>query len=207
MIPRSSCSCSRAFILGSSRRRTSWRWRCSLKSDHFHKILKYQKKGIWGFPKLGVPHSWLVFVNGKIPSRNGWLGGIPISGNHHMAMCVLVGGSATPLKNMTSSIGMMKFPIFLGKCQKMATSHHQPVYGYVWIPFFIATIGKMKLREFPAEKAPRTQGDSEEPGPFERSEGSNLSLRNQLGIDAALLAWNQRAFREWWICSNFMNKW
>ena len=26
----------------------------------------------------------------------------------------LVGGWATPLKNMISSIGMMKFPIFLG---------------------------------------------------------------------------------------------
>ena len=32
--------------------------------------------------------------------------------------CLLVGGWATPLKNMSSSIGMMNFPIFLGKCQK-----------------------------------------------------------------------------------------
>ena len=27
----------------------------------------------------------------------------------------------------------------------------------------------MNLREFPAEKGPRTQGDSEEPGPFVRA--------------------------------------
>ena len=29
----------------------------------------------------------------------------------------LVGGWATPLKNMSSSIGMMTFPILMGKCQ------------------------------------------------------------------------------------------
>ena len=37
----------------------------------------------------------------------------------------LVGGLFTPLKNMTSSIGMMrKFPIFLGKCQ--IDGNHSP---------------------------------------------------------------------------------
>ena len=39
----------------------------------------------------------------------------------------LVGGWPTPLKNMTSSVGMMKFPIY-GKITNVP--HHQPVYIY-----------------------------------------------------------------------------
>ena len=31
---------------------------------------------------------------------------------HFQIKCLLVGGWATPLKNMSSSIGMMKFPIY-----------------------------------------------------------------------------------------------
>ena len=51
----------------------------------------------------------------------------------------LVGGWATPLKNMSSSIRMMTFPIFLGKCQKNGNqlpptsspwpNKHQPSVG------------------------------------------------------------------------------
>ena len=44
----------------------------------------------------------------------------------------LVGGSATPLKNMSSSIGMMRFPINMGKCQKWQPNH-QP--GACNLPF------------------------------------------------------------------------
>ena len=44
----------------------------------------------------------------------------------------LVGGWATPLKNMISSIGMMKLPIFLGKCQKWQPNH-QPVIVLAYI--------------------------------------------------------------------------
>ena len=36
----------------------------------------------------------------------------------------LVGGWATPLKNMSSSIGMMKSPIYGKKCSKPPTSEH-----------------------------------------------------------------------------------
>ena len=41
-----------------------------------------------------------------------------------MVMCHLVGGWATPLKNMSSSIGMMTFPIY-GKIKHVP--NHQPV--------------------------------------------------------------------------------
>ena len=48
----------------------------------------------------------------------------------------LVGGWATPLKNMIKSIGMMKFPTY-GKIKLMATIHHQPAKhvktAWVWI--------------------------------------------------------------------------
>ena len=37
----------------------------------------------------------------------------------------LVGGIPTPLKNMSSSIGMMTFPIY-GKIIQSCSSHHQP---------------------------------------------------------------------------------
>ena len=37
----------------------------------------------------------------------------------------LVGGISTPLKNMSSSIGMMKFPIY-GKIENVP--NHQPEY-------------------------------------------------------------------------------
>ena len=39
----------------------------------------------------------------------------------------LVGGIPTPLKNMSSSVGMMKFPIY-GKIKNVP--NHQPVYIY-----------------------------------------------------------------------------
>ena len=38
----------------------------------------------------------------------------------------LVGGVPTPLKNMSSSIGMMKFPIY-GKKYEKKVPNHQPV--------------------------------------------------------------------------------
>ena len=44
----------------------------------------------------------------------------------------LVDGWATPLKNMSSSIGTMKFPIY-GKMPKMATKPPTS-YEYIWIP-------------------------------------------------------------------------
>ena len=44
---------------------------------------------IWGFPVRhgGTPSSWMVFVRGKSPSRNGWQGGSPAwqNGNHHIS--------------------------------------------------------------------------------------------------------------------------
>ena len=41
---------------------------------------------------------------------------------------ILVGGWATPLKNMTSSIGMMRFPILMGTCQKWQPNHQPDIY-------------------------------------------------------------------------------
>ena len=40
----------------------------------------------------------------------------------------LVGGWATPLKNMSSSVGMMTFPIY----EKKHVPNHQPVYVLEW---------------------------------------------------------------------------
>ena len=46
----------------------------------------------------------------------------------HVGIASLVGGSATPLKNRTSSIGMMTWPQYFWENAKfMATIHHQPV--------------------------------------------------------------------------------
>ena len=41
----------------------------------------------------------------------------------------LVGGWATPLKNMSSSIGMIRNPILMGKCQKWQPNHQPAVHG------------------------------------------------------------------------------
>ena len=49
----------------------------------------------------------------------------------HPTHWFLVGGWATPLKNMTSSIGMMTIPNIHGKIKFMATSHHQAVFEWV----------------------------------------------------------------------------
>ena len=39
-------------------------------------------KGMWVFPKIGVPLKWMVY-NGK-PYENGWFGGTTIFGNIHV---------------------------------------------------------------------------------------------------------------------------
>ena len=51
----------------------------------------------------------------------------------------LVGGWATPLKNMSSSIGMMIIPNINGKIKLMATSHHQPGWLGDWPTLFFGT--------------------------------------------------------------------
>ena len=44
---------------------------------------------------------------------------------------ILVGGWATPLKNMSSSVGVMKFPIY-GKIKKCSKPQNQNIYIYMW---------------------------------------------------------------------------
>ena len=51
---------------------------------------------IWGFPTA-------------TPASNGWLG------NPDLNWMTGWWARATPLKNMTSSIGMMRFPLLMGK--------------------------------------------------------------------------------------------
>ena len=46
-----------------------------------------------------------------------------------LPICILVGGWATPLKNMSSSIGMMTFPTEWEN--KKWQPNHQPVYLFV----------------------------------------------------------------------------
>ena len=77
-------------------------------------------------------HLWLVISNPlKNISQLGWW--FPKYGRtcskhfqttNWISCFVLVGGSATPLKNMTSSIGMMKFPIY-GKIKLMFQTTNQ----------------------------------------------------------------------------------
>ena len=51
----------------------------------------------------------------------------------HVGIASLVGGSATPLKNRTSSIGMMTLTQYFWENAKfMATIHHQPVIFSWW---------------------------------------------------------------------------
>ena len=60
----------------------------------------------------------------NVQKCNSW--GLPIAHSDTKVpwILVLVGGWATPLKNMSSSIGMIRHPIFLGKCQSQP--NHQP---------------------------------------------------------------------------------
>ena len=55
-----------------------------------------------------------------------------ISGGTDRTKIQLVGGIPTPLKNMSSSIGMMTFPIY-GKIQVMFQTTNQYIYIYIYI--------------------------------------------------------------------------
>ena len=53
---------------------------------------------------------------------------IGMSHVYNIYIYILVDGIPTPLKNMSSSVGMMKFPIY-GKIKNVP--NHQPVYIYI----------------------------------------------------------------------------
>jgi len=44
---------------------------------------------IWRFPKMEVPQNGWFIYNG-ISYKNGWFGGTPILGNHHIYICVYI---------------------------------------------------------------------------------------------------------------------
>ena len=61
-----------------------------------------------------------------------WAVRTPIAGWFMRENPMLVGGSATPLKNMNSSLGRISNPILMGKCQKWQPNH-QPAWNWmIW---------------------------------------------------------------------------
>ena len=54
----------------------------------------------------------------------------------HVYIYILVDGIPTPLKNMSSSVGMMKFPIY-GKIKNVP--NHQPVY-IIYFMYYICIL-------------------------------------------------------------------
>ena len=74
-----------------------------------------------------------------------------------VTIILLVGGIPTPLKNITSSVGMMKFPTFHGKsCFPFhGSSHHQPVCYW-------PVTSVRKLREIPIFEDPCVVGTSKD---------------------------------------------
>ena len=53
-----------------------WTWSSNVFCIHVHTHVPYGDFHKWGIPEM-------VGLQGKIPSRNGWFGGTPISGNLH----------------------------------------------------------------------------------------------------------------------------
>ena len=71
---------------------------------------------------------WSVYIFHRPPAGMGWpqsANGQRMTHAKSVGIDVLVGGIPTPLKNMSSSIGMMKFLIY-GKIKN--DPNHQPVY-------------------------------------------------------------------------------
>ena len=76
---------------------------------------------------------WQTVVNSH---SNGKMGNLVVYGNvvkcgktKYKYMNILVGGIPTPLRNMSSSVGMMKFPIYGNN--KSHVPNHQPAYIYI----------------------------------------------------------------------------
>ena len=97
---------------------------------------------------------WFIWFN---TSMNPFTTGLPSKGELHQEVSchlttralnsrvmvyksILVGGWPTPLKNMSSSVGMMKFPIY-GKIKN--DPHHQPVLQHGHFMSFVSFLQKM----------------------------------------------------------------
>ena len=106
----------------------------------------------------GTPKSLFFFWQYPIEKDGNW--GYPYdSGNLHIRdFFPLVGGWATPLKNMSSSIGMMTFPIFLGKCQ---IHGHQTTNQSLSLYHQVPSIGSPKSSASDGEIIPWTVPTSE----------------------------------------------
>ena len=107
--------------------------------------------------KLGGPLVIIHFQLGICHKKNSnHSGRSPIDGKPQMSMCIQICWSvsvkwrpawwfqATPLKNMTSSVGMMRFPILMGKCQKWQPNHQADTHKMCMIgdgpPWFNADL-------------------------------------------------------------------
>ena len=78
---------------------------------------------------IGIPHQTLRLL-GRTDQ---------FSGRTWYNKKVLVGGFATPLKNMTSSIGMIRTPILMGTCQKWQPNHQPAMVPVSEVPCFQPT--------------------------------------------------------------------
>ena len=97
---------------------------------------------IWGFPSSwGTPiYGW--FLLGKIPSRNGWSRGTPISGNLHLSPDNIVTYRDCSSTGKCFYIWLVRYPSVIkhahGKCtsdnhiQEVFATYRWPVYIYIY---------------------------------------------------------------------------